>query len=170
MSLHHKYSQLIVYLTQWITLSIDLIFCVSLVRSLGWAEALANCHQARCGVYLKQVLAFFCGTETTWISVFLRISYLFVSDKMPRPSSKAQAEKRQQKSPAKVVAEPKVTEEEPVPSEKTEIICPDVSGQEEADETVGQVKEEPEDIMEGCLEPPTVQQVEQWCLFLIWAK
>lgn len=85
---------------------------------------------------------------------------------MPRSSSKAQAEKRQQKSPAKVVAEPKVIEEEPVPSEKTEIICPDVSGQEEVNETVGQVKEEPEDVVEGCLEPPTVQQVEQWCLLL----
>lgn len=90
---------------------------------------------------------------------------------MPRSSSKPQAEKREQKSPEKVVTEPKVAEEEEtVPSGETEIPLTDELGQEEADEAVEQVKEEPKDIMKGCFKAPDVKQVEQWCLFLIWAK
>lgn len=77
---------------------------------------------------------------------------------MPRSSSKPHAEK---KSPVKVVAEPKVIEEETVPIGQTENLLTDVSSQEEAVETVEQVKEEPEDVMEDCLKAPDLQQVEQ---------
>lgn len=87
---------------------------------------------------------------------------------MRRPSSKP--EKRKQKSPVKVVAEPKVTDEELVPSGQAEILCTDVLGQEETDETVEQVKEEPEDVTEGCFNIPAVQEVEHWWLFLILCK
>lgn len=93
------------------------------------------------------------------------LSYLSVSVKMPRSSSKHHAEKREQKSPVKVVAELKVTEEETVPSGQTGILLTDVLGQEEVEETVGQVKEEPEDVMEGCLNAPDVLQVEQMVPF-----
>lgn len=87
---------------------------------------------------------------------------------MRRSSSKPQAGKQEQKSPDKVVTEPKVTEEkETVPSGETEIPLTDVLGQEEADETVIQVKEEPKDVIEGCLHALDVKQVEKWCLFLI---
>lgn len=98
-------------------------------------------------------------TEISWISDSL------ISVCLSQSSSKPQAEKREQKSPIKVVAPPKVTEEETVPIGQTEILWTDVLGQEEADETVGQVKEEPEDIMKGCLNASAVQQVKQWRLF-----
>lgn len=85
---------------------------------------------------------------------------------MPRPSSKPHAEK---KSPVKVVEEPKVTEEETVPGGQTENLLTDVSTQEEAGETVEQEEqqEEPEAAVESCSKEPDIQQVEQWCVFLI---
>lgn len=84
---------------------------------------------------------------------------------MPRSSRKPQAEKREQKSPAKVVAEPQVTEEETVPSGQTDILLSDVSSQEETDVTVAEIKEEPEDVLEVCLSASDVQQVEQLWIF-----
>lgn len=81
---------------------------------------------------------------------------------MPRPPSKSQAEKREQKSSAKVTAVPKVSAEESVPSSsRAQTPSTDVINQEDADETAEQIQEEPDHVIEECFNVPTEEQVEQ---------
>lgn len=91
----------------------------------------------------------------------LLLGKLCVSEKMPRSSNKLQAEKREQKSIAKVTTEPKVAAEKSVLGGSTKMLWNYVLGHEEADETVGQFMEELDNIMKGCLSASIEQQVEQ---------
>lgn len=96
--------------------------------------------------------------------ILLLLGKLCVSEKMPRSSNKLQAEKREQKSNAKVTTEPKVAAEKSVLGGSTKVLWNDMLGHEEADETVGQFMEELDNIMKGCLSASVEQQVEQECI------
>lgn len=82
---------------------------------------------------------------------------------MPRSSKKPAAEKREQKSSGRVTVEPKVTEEPAAPRGSDNMLWNDVLGHEEADEIVGELKEELDDVMDGCLSACAEQQVEEEC-------
>lgn len=97
--------------------------------------------------------------------ILLLLGKLCVSEKMPRSSNKLQAEKREQKSNAKVTTQPKVAAEKSVLGGSTKVLWNDVLGHEEADETVGQFMEELDNIMKGCLSASVEQQVEQECIW-----
>lgn len=84
---------------------------------------------------------------------------------MPRSSKKPTAEKREQKSSGRVTVEPKVTEEPSAPRDSDNMLWNDVLGHEEADEIVGEIKEELDDIMDGCLNACAEQQVEECMCF-----
>lgn len=82
---------------------------------------------------------------------------------MPRSSKKPTADKREQKSSGRVTVEPKVTEEPSAPCGSEKMLWNDVLGHEEADEIVGELKEELDDVMDGCLNACAEQQVDEEC-------
>lgn len=84
--------------------------------------------------------------------------------KMPRSSKKPTAEKREQKSSGRVTVEPKASEEHSPPRDSDNMLWNDVLGHEEADEIVGEIKEELDDVMDGCLNACAEQQVEEECI------
>lgn len=130
--------------------------CFSLVGSWGLAEALTTIHQGRHIIHLGYVLTHSIIHNSI---ILLLLGKLCVSEKMPRSSNKLQAEKREQKSNAKVTTEPKVAAEKSVLGGSTKVLWNYVLGHEEADETVGQFMEELDNIMKGCLSASIEQKV-----------